>query len=64
MHKDIHLMLDAAREHRVKLPGLETVEEVYEIATEEGMADQDYAVTLALLERWAGLQAEPATAQK
>ena len=55
MHKDIHLMLDAARESRVKLPGLETVEEIYEIATEEGHADLDYASTLALLEKWAGI---------
>ena len=60
MHKDIHLMLDAAREHRVKLPGLETVEEIYEIATEEGQADLDYASTLSILEKWAGLDSKPA----
>jgi 3-hydroxyisobutyrate dehydrogenase-like beta-hydroxyacid dehydrogenase len=56
MHKDIHLMLDAARESRIKLPGLETVDEIYEIATEEGQADLDYASTLALLEKWAGIE--------
>jgi 2-hydroxy-3-oxopropionate reductase len=56
MHKDIHLMLDAARELRVKLPALETVEEIYEIATEEGQADLDYAATLALLEKWARVE--------
>ena len=56
MHKDIHLALDAAREARVKLPGLETVEEIYEVATEEGSADLDYAATLALLEKWAGIE--------
>jgi 3-hydroxyisobutyrate dehydrogenase-like beta-hydroxyacid dehydrogenase len=56
MHKDIHLMLEAAHEARVKLPGLETVEEIYEIATEEGKADLDYASTLALLEKWAGIE--------
>jgi 3-hydroxyisobutyrate dehydrogenase-like beta-hydroxyacid dehydrogenase len=60
MHKDIHLALDAAREHRVKLPGLETVEEIYEIASEEGMADLDYAATLSLLEKWAGVEAKSA----
>jgi 3-hydroxyisobutyrate dehydrogenase-like beta-hydroxyacid dehydrogenase len=60
MHKDIHLMLDAARESRVKLPGLETVEEIYEIATEEGQADLDYASTLALLEKWAGIEPDGA----
>ncbi len=56
MHKDIKLMLDAAHENRVKLPGLETVEEIYEIAAEEGMDDLDYAATLELLEKWAGVQ--------
>lgn len=63
MHKDIRLMLEAARENRVKLPGLETVEEIYDIATEEGMAEQDYAATLSLLEKWAGMaEAEAMTA--
>ena len=55
MHKDIHLMLEAAHEARVKLPALETVEEIYEIASEEGNSDLDYASTLAVLEKWAGL---------
>jgi len=49
-------MLDAAKEVRVKLPGLETVDEIYEVATEEGQADLDYASTLALLEKWAGIE--------
>jgi 3-hydroxyisobutyrate dehydrogenase-like beta-hydroxyacid dehydrogenase len=62
MHKDIHLALDAAREARVKLPGLETVEEIYEVATEEGSADLDYAATLALLEKWAGIESPSTTA--
>ncbi len=57
MHKDMHIMLDAAKEARVKLPGLETVDEIYEIATEEGHADLDYAATLMLLEKWAGIEA-------
>lgn len=60
MHKDIRLMLDAARESRVKLPGLQTVEEIYEIATEEDMAELDYASTLSLLEKWAGVEAKSA----
>lgn len=58
MHKDIRLMLDAAREARVKLPGLETVQEIYEVATEEGSADLDYAATLELLEKWAGIESQ------
>jgi len=56
MHKDIRLTLEAAREARVKLPGLETVEEIYEMATEDGHKDLDYAATLTLLEKWAGVQ--------
>lgn len=56
MHKDIRLTLDAAREVRVKLPALETVEEIYEMATEDGNQDLDYAATLTLLEKWAGVQ--------
>lgn len=55
MHKDIRLMLEAAKEVRTKLPALETVEEIYDLATEEGYADLDYSATLALLEKWAGL---------
>jgi 3-hydroxyisobutyrate dehydrogenase-like beta-hydroxyacid dehydrogenase len=56
MHKDILLTLDAAKEARVKLPALETVEEIYDLATEEGHRDLDYAATLTLLEKWAGVQ--------
>ncbi len=56
MHKDIQLMLAAAKQQRVKLPGLETVAEIYEIAAEEGQDDLDYAATLTLLEKWAGVE--------
>ena len=56
MHKDIKLMLEAAQENRVKLPGLETVEEVYDVASEEEMGELDYAATIELLEKWAGVQ--------
>ncbi len=56
MHKDIRLTLEAAKEARVKLPALETVEEIYALATEEGHQDLDYAATLTLLEKWAGVQ--------
>ena len=56
MHKHILLTLEAAKEARVKLPALETVEEIYELATEEGQQDLDYAATLTLLEKWAGVQ--------
>jgi len=62
MHKDIHLTLEAAREARVKLPGLETVEEIYEMATEDGYKDLDYAATLSLLEKWAGVEVKGASA--
>jgi len=60
MHKDIQLMLDAAKEQRVKLPGLETVAEIYDIAAEEGHEDLDYAATLTLLEKWAGVEVKGA----
>jgi 3-hydroxyisobutyrate dehydrogenase-like beta-hydroxyacid dehydrogenase len=56
MFKDIKLMLEAARETRVKLPALETVAEIYEVAIEEGQEDLDYAATLTILEKWAGIQ--------
>jgi len=62
MFKDIRLMLDAARETRVKLPGLETVEEIYDLASEEGKGDQDYAATLTLLEKWAGVEVKAKSA--
>jgi 3-hydroxyisobutyrate dehydrogenase-like beta-hydroxyacid dehydrogenase len=56
MLKDIHLALEAAKESRVRLPGLEAVEEVYDVAAEEGQGDLDYAATLTLLEKWAGVE--------
>jgi 3-hydroxyisobutyrate dehydrogenase-like beta-hydroxyacid dehydrogenase len=56
MHKDILLTLQAAKEARVKLPALETVEEIYEMASEDGHRDLDYAATITLLEKWAGVQ--------
>jgi 3-hydroxyisobutyrate dehydrogenase-like beta-hydroxyacid dehydrogenase len=62
MHKDIRLALEAAKEVRVKLPALETVEEVYEMATEDGHANLDYAATLTLLEKWAGVEVKGASA--
>jgi 3-hydroxyisobutyrate dehydrogenase-like beta-hydroxyacid dehydrogenase len=60
MLKDIRLARDAAKEARVKLPGLETVEEIYEMAAEEGHQDLDYAATLTLLEKWAGVEVKGA----
>ncbi len=62
MHKDIRLALEAAKEVRVKLPALETVEEVYEMATEDGHGNLDYAATLTLLEKWAGVEVKGASA--
>lgn len=56
MHKDIRLALESAKEARIKLPGLEAVEEVYDLASEEGQQDLDYAATLTLLEKWAGVE--------
>jgi len=55
MHKDIHLMLEAARQNGVRLPGLETVDRVYESSSREGNAHLDYAATLMTLEKAAGV---------
>ena len=62
MHKDIRLTLEAAKEARVKLPALETVEEIYEVACEDGYENLDYAATLTLLEKWAGVEVKGASA--
>ena len=62
MHKDLRLALEAAKELRVKLPGLETVEEIYDVADEDGHGDLDYAATLTLLEKWAGVEVKGASA--
>jgi len=62
MRKDLRLALEAAKEARVKLPGLETVEEIYDMATEDGHEDLDYAATLTLLEKWAGVEVKGASA--
>jgi len=62
MHKDIRLALEAAKDARVKLPALETVEEIYEMATEDGHENLDYAATLTLLEKWAGVEVKGASA--
>ena len=57
MHKDIKLTLEAAKEARVKLPALETVEEIYEMATGVmAIRISITAATLTLLEKWAGVQ--------
>jgi 3-hydroxyisobutyrate dehydrogenase-like beta-hydroxyacid dehydrogenase len=56
MRKDILLAKEAAREVRVKLPGLEMVEEIYDLAAEDGNENLDYAATLTLLEKWAGVE--------
>jgi 3-hydroxyisobutyrate dehydrogenase-like beta-hydroxyacid dehydrogenase len=55
MRKDIHLMLEAAQQNGVKLPGLETVEKVYESSIKEGRSELDYAATILTLEKSAGI---------
>ena len=62
MLKDLRLILEAAKEARVKLPGLKTVEEIYDLASEEGNGDLDYAATLLLLEKWAGVEVKGVSA--
>jgi 3-hydroxyisobutyrate dehydrogenase-like beta-hydroxyacid dehydrogenase len=62
MLKDIHLALDAAKDSRVRLPGLEAVNDIYEMAAEDGHQDLDYAATLTLLEKWAGVEVKSSAA--
>ncbi len=56
MHKDIRLMLEAAKTAAVDLPGLKTVEEVYASSVQEGWKDLDYAATIGVIEKRAGLK--------
>jgi 3-hydroxyisobutyrate dehydrogenase-like beta-hydroxyacid dehydrogenase len=60
MHKDIRLMLETGQENGVQLPGLAKVAEIYEQASKAGLNDLDYAATLTLIEKWAGLEAAAA----
>jgi 3-hydroxyisobutyrate dehydrogenase-like beta-hydroxyacid dehydrogenase len=54
MHKDVKLILEAARESGAKLPALEKVEEVYQMTSKEQQG-LDYSATIAVLEGLAGL---------
>jgi 3-hydroxyisobutyrate dehydrogenase-like beta-hydroxyacid dehydrogenase len=56
MHKDMHLMMDAAKENGVELPGLIKIDEIYEEASKDGHDDLDYAATIMLIEERAGLR--------
>jgi len=56
MHKDMHLMMDAAKENGVDLPGLIKIDEIYEEAVKAGLEEMDYAATISLLEERAGLK--------
>lgn len=46
MFKDIHLMLDAAKQEKLELPALKEIEKVYQKAIDAGHADDDYAATV------------------
>lgn len=50
MHKDIRLMLEAAKQVGVELPGLETIKGIYDDAHAAGRDDLDYAATLMNIE--------------
>lgn len=52
MLKDIHLMLDAARQEKLELPALKEIEKVYQKAVEAGHANDDYAVTVETLKNY------------
>jgi 3-hydroxyisobutyrate dehydrogenase-like beta-hydroxyacid dehydrogenase len=55
MYKDIKLMLESARQTGVELPALETVKQIYDESCAAGEADLDFAATLTVLEKKAGL---------
>jgi len=55
MHKDIRLMMEAAAESGVELPALTTSNQIYEEATAAGMKDMDYAATLQIIKKRAGI---------
>jgi len=46
MLKDIHLMLDAAKQQKLELPSLQQIEKIYQKAVDAGHANDDYAVTV------------------
>ena len=56
MYKDIRLMLDAAKESHAELPGLESVRAIYEESRADGEFEMDYAATLKVLEKKAGIK--------
>jgi len=51
MRKDLYLVKDAAKSIGLGLPAVDTVTELYEKAYKAGHGDEDYAATLALLEK-------------
>ena len=55
MLKDIRLMLEAGAKAGVQLPGTETVAKIYEECLASGHGDDDYAATVTVLEKVAGL---------
>lgn len=57
MHKDLHLILDAAKEAGVELPATQQIEKVYQEAKLEGYSELDYSATLMILEKKAKLSA-------
>lgn len=57
MYKDIRLNLDAAKQAGVRLPALEKIAEVYQAASGEGYDDLDFAATLLVVEKMAGIEA-------
>lgn len=51
MHKDLRLVNDAAKTVKLRMPGLDSVLEVYDEAHKAGYDDQDYAATMALFDK-------------
>jgi 3-hydroxyisobutyrate dehydrogenase-like beta-hydroxyacid dehydrogenase len=55
LHKDQTLMIEEADIHRVPVPGLVTIREVFQSARAQGLGEEDIAAVVKALERAAGL---------
>jgi 2-hydroxy-3-oxopropionate reductase len=56
MHKDLYLILDAARAAGVPLPPVEAIRQLYSDANSLGYGKEDYSAVIKVLERAANVQ--------
>jgi 3-hydroxyisobutyrate dehydrogenase/2-hydroxy-3-oxopropionate reductase len=63
MHKDIGLMLDSGKELGVPLPLTALSQQMFQMAISSGLGDEDFCSTIKVLEKVAGIEVKPGTAQ-